>query len=164
MAINVELLKNKALNQAESFNKLVKFLKKTKPKGLDVITQSLHDKAFEAINCLDCANCCKSISPIVTHTDIARLAKHLGVKPSELTEKYFEIDTDNDYVFKTQPCPFLADDNYCIVYTARPKACREYPHTNRRRFYQLLTLSLKNTEVCPAVFHVFKGLREYYNT
>ncbi len=30
------------------------------------------------------------------------------------------------------PCPFLGDDNYCSVYEARPKACREYPHTDRK--------------------------------
>lgn len=30
------------------------------------------------------------------------------------------------------PCPLLGRDNYCAVYADRPKACREYPHTDRR--------------------------------
>ena len=42
----------------------------------------------------------------------------------------------------------------------RRTACREYPHTNRKRFYQILDLSLKNTEICPAVADVFEGLKK----
>jgi Fe-S-cluster containining protein len=77
-------------------------------------------------------------------------------------DKYLRIDEDKDFVFKTMPCPFLGHDNYCSVYSDRPKACREYPHTDRKRFAQLLDLSLKNTETCPIVFSIFVELRKIY--
>jgi Fe-S-cluster containining protein len=94
--------------------------------------------------------------------DVERLAKHLKLKPSEVVEQYMELDKDGEYVFRSAPCPFLGVDNYCSVYESRPLACREYPHTNRKRFYQILNLSVKNTEVCPAVVRVFENLEKHY--
>ncbi|MBL4592901.1 MAG: YkgJ family cysteine cluster protein [Flavobacteriales bacterium] len=158
-----ENLKNKLAlaQQHQKENKaLVKKLKRSKPKSLDVIVHGLHDEAFEKIDCLDCANCCKTTSPAIYERDIDRLAKHLKIKPSKLIEQYLEKDTDNDYVFRSAPCPFLVHENYCMVYDSRPLACREYPHTNRKRFYQVLDLSLTNTSICPAVADVFEGLKE----
>lgn len=134
-------------------------LKRKPPKNLDSLVQLHHEAVFDEIDCLTCANCCKSISPAVTDVDIDRLAKHLRRKPSELVTDYFRLDGDGDYVFRTQPCPFLMPDNYCMVYDARPKACREYPHTDRRRFAQLLSLSRLNVSVCPAVHEIFERLR-----
>lgn len=157
-----EELKNKlkvALTHQKENKALVKKLKKSKPKGLDNQVHQLHDEVFEKIDCLDCANCCKTTSPAIYERDIDRLAKHLKIKPSKLIEQYLEKDTDNDYVFRSAPCPFLDHENYCMVYESRPTACREYPHTNRKRFYQILDLSLKNTEICPAVADVFEGLK-----
>jgi len=147
--------KNKSENKA-----LVKKLKKSKPKNLDDTVHQLHDEAFEKIDCLDCANCCKTTSPAIYDRDVDRLAKHLRIKPSKLIEQYLEKDTDNDYVFRSAPCPFLDHENYCMVYDSRPLACREYPHTNRKRFYQVLDLSLTNTSIRPAVVEVFEGLKK----
>jgi len=135
-------------------------LRKKPPKNLDIIVHELHNEAFECIDCLGCANCCKSISPGVKDKDVDRLAKFLKMKPSEVVETYFYMDSDGDYVFKETPCPFLLPDNYCMVYEARPKACREYPHTDRRRFAQILPLTKKNISVCPAVWHIMEKLKE----
>ncbi|MEA2107780.1 MAG: YkgJ family cysteine cluster protein [Bacteroidota bacterium] len=138
-------------------------LKKKKPKNLDIIAQKLHDEIFQKIDCLDCANCCKSISPTLYDKDINRLAKHLKIKPSQFVEKYLYLDEEGDYVFKETPCPFLLNDNYCMVYESRPKACREYPHTDRPRFYQVLNLTLKNSLICPAVFELIERLKQRKN-
>lgn len=154
------LKRGEALRSANA--DMVKRLKKSRPRDLDNQVQSLHDQAFESIDCLQCANCCKTTSPGMNDRDIDRLAKHLRMKPAQLIAQHMELDTDGQYVFRSAPCPFLGKDNYCSVYDSRPTACREYPHTNRRRFYQLLDLSLKNTEVCPAVVRIFDGLRSKY--
>jgi Fe-S-cluster containining protein len=152
-------LRDKALKLAPETKSLFAKLKKKKPKNLDSIVHQLHDEAFEDIDCLDCANCCKSISPTLYDKDIERLAKHFKIKPSKFIDEYLFIDEDNDYVFKQTPCPFLLSDNYCMVYESRPKACREYPHTDRKRFYQILDLTLKNTETCPAVYDIVEKLK-----
>jgi Fe-S-cluster containining protein len=151
-----------AKNHSAENKLMVKKLKKSKPKSLDKEVHNLHEEVFEEIDCLECANCCKTTSPAIYERDIDRLAKHLKIKPSKLIEDYLERDTDNDYVFRFAPCPFLDHENYCMVYESRPLACREYPHTNRKRFYQVLDISLKNTEICPAVASVFDRLKEHY--
>lgn len=141
-------------------HKLAAKLKASRPKDLDKRVHSYHNEVFEKIDCLTCANCCKTTSPGMHDRDVERLAKHLKLKPMQVIAQYMEMDSDGEYVFRSAPCPFLGADNYCSVYESRPLACREYPHTNRKRFYQVLDLSVKNTEVCPAVVAIFDKLRE----
>lgn len=152
----LKLLTDKTRQETNSF---IKNLKKKKPKNLDNIVHELHEKAFKTFDCLDCANCCKTIGPRLSDMDINRLAKHLKTKTSDFMKQYIRTDEDGDSIFKEHPCPFLMPDNYCLVYESRPKACREYPHTDRKRFYQILELSHKNCETCPVVFDIFKELR-----
>jgi hypothetical protein len=152
----LKLLTNKTRAETTSF---VKKLKTKKPKNLDDVVHGLHDEAFTKFNCLDCANCCKTIGPRLIDKDIERLAKHLKMKVSDFSSKYVLTDEDGDFVFKEHPCPFLLPDNYCMVYENRPKACREYPHTDRKRFYQILELSYKNCQTCPVVFEIFEEMK-----
>jgi len=135
-------------------------LGKKQIKQLDVKVHDLHDEVFDEIDCLECANCCKSLGPRITDRDIERMAKALKMKSADVVAQYLRIDEDNDYVFKEMPCPFLAGDHYCMIYENRPKACREYPHTDRKKFYQIRNLTLKNAATCPAVHKVLKALRE----
>ena len=163
MAIDLNKLKVDAQNKSKENKTFLTRLKKKKPKDLDENAQNLHHQVFEYTDCLECANCCKSISPIVIDRDIDRLAKHLRIKPSAVIEQYLHLDEDGDYVFNETPCPFLMPDNYCMVYESRPRACREYPHTDRKRFFQISFLTYKNTFVCPAVFDVVEGLKVIYD-
>ena len=137
-----------------------KNLKKKTPKNLDLVMQDLHEKVFEQTDCLACANCCKTASPIVTLKDIERISKHLRMKEFAFMEKYLYKDVDDFWAFKETPCPFLDADNYCLIYDNRPKACNEYPHTNRRKFIQITELTLKNIEICPAVFEIVEALKK----
>jgi uncharacterized protein len=150
-----ELAKKKA---AEN-KKFLLGLKRKEPRKLDEVFHAVHEEVFEEINCLNCANCCKTTSPIFYENDIERLAKSLKMKPGDFVQKYLRIDEDNDYVLQTAPCPFLDGENYCMVYEDRPKACREYPHTDRKKMYQVLDLATKNTMVCPAVFEMVERLK-----
>ncbi|MDY6800511.1 MAG: YkgJ family cysteine cluster protein [Bacteroidota bacterium] len=158
--LSISELKNRTLDLFQENKIFFARLKKKKPKNLDKLVHKLHNEIFQEIDCLDCANCCKSISPTLYNKDIDKLAKHLKIKPSQFVEKYLYIDDEGDYVFKETPCPFLLNNNYCQVYENRPKACRKYPHTDRTRFYQILDLTLKNAEVCPAVFELIERLKK----
>ncbi len=145
---------NKSL-LAEFFTRL----KRTNPRELDSLIHKYHDEVFSEINCLDCANCCKTISPRLYEPDIERMAAFLKIKVPAFKNLYVETDDDGDYVFCNTPCPFLTDENYCKIYSHRPKACREYPHTNRKRMYQILNITAKNVSVCPAVFYIVEKLK-----
>jgi len=137
-----------------------RFLQKNKKKlqGMDMRVHALHDVVSGRTDCLKCANCCRSLGPGITDKDLERIAKVLRMKIPELMEKYFRVDEDGDIVFQSMPCPFLGDDNYCAIYESRPKACREYPHTDRKRFYQIFNLSIKNAYICPIVYEVLEEI------
>lgn len=150
--MDLQKYKNLALKKQKEHKKFLDSLKKKPPKNLDYITQESHDIVFNEINCLDCANCCKTTGPLYTEKDIERIAKHLRMKPSDFETKYLRIDEDNDKVLQNLPCFFLNEDNTCSIYDVRPKACREYPHTDRKKVYQINNLAIKNTIICPAAF------------
>ena len=140
--------------------KLLQKLKKQKSKDLDKTIHELHELAFEEIDCLECANCCKSISPAVQDNDIQKIARSLKIKPSTFVSKYMHLDDEQDYVMNVSPCPFLMADNYCEIYDSRPLACKGYPHTDQNRMHQILDLTLKNTEICPSVCFIFEELKK----
>jgi hypothetical protein len=136
-------------------------LRKKSPKNLDFLMQELHEAEFKKTNCLDCANCCKTTSPIFSEKDIERISKYLKIKAYQFIKTYLKRDEDDFMILKQAPCAFLDQtDNNCLIYKVRPKACSEYPHTNRKRFIQLTDLTLKNTEICPAVVNIVEMMKK----
>jgi len=141
-----------------------KKIKKINRKKLDDIFHFEHDTVFESIHCLNCANCCKTTSPIFRDNDIKKLAKHFRVKTHQFIDQYLKVDNDGDHVLRTSPCPFLWDNNECSIYNVRPLACKEYPHTNRKNMYQVIDLTQKNTEICPAVCKIIENIEAKLET
>ena len=146
-------------NREQENKKFLARLKRKDPRKVDAVFHALHDDVFAGIDCLQCANCCKTTSPIFYENDIERIAKSLRMRPGDFVEKYLRIDEDRDYVLKSSPCPFLDGENYCTIYDDRPRACREYPHTDRKKIVQITDLTLKNSLVCPAVFEMVERLK-----
>ena len=160
--MNLEQFKLLAANKEQENRKYLQNLKRKDARKVDDAFHAMHDEVFEQIDCLTCANCCKTTSPIFYQNDIERVSKTLRMKPGDFIEKYLRIDEDKDYVLKSSPCPFLDGENYCSVYDSRPKACREYPHTNRKKMVQITELTFKNTKVCPAVFEMVERLKQVF--
>jgi len=161
-----EILKQLPKQAKDTHKENVKFfakLKKKPPKHLDGLMEELHDAEFERTDCLTCANCCKTTGPLVTDKDVSRIAKHFRMKEQQFIETYLRVDEDNDYVVNALPCPFLGTDNYCSIYDVRPKACREFPHTDRRKFQQISHLTLQNVAICPAAFNIVEEMKRRVN-
>lgn len=134
--------------------KKIKRLILKKPRNLDEVFEEAHEEVFNHLDCLDCANCCKTTSPMLFEKDIERLSQHLRMKSGDFVSKFLFLDSDGIYAMKQTPCPFLGSDNHCSVYEYRPKACREFPHSNSRKMHTLLKLAEKNAEICPAVSRI----------
>ncbi len=160
---SIEGVETKAVAGFKSTKKLMKRLSQLKSQKLDNLILDLHVSEFEKIDCLKCANCCKSISPSIFDSDVRRMAAALKMKVPEFIDRYLIPDKDDDFIFITTPCPFLEEDKRCTIYSSRPKACREYPHTNRKRMYQILDLTARNTKICPAVFNIVEQLKRKYS-
>ncbi len=152
----------KSAEQALSLKKVnAAFLEQLRQSKMDV-DSDFHDEhkaVFKELDCLECANCCKTTSPIFLQEDIGRISSYLKIKVGDFILKYLEMDEDGDFVLQKAPCAFLAEDNKCKVYDVRPKACSEYPHTNRKNMIEILDITLENTVVCPAVNEIVKRMR-----
>lgn len=149
-----------ALEKKEESRRYFKRLKKKSRKRLDLLVHELHEEEFAQTDCLACGNCCKTTSPIFTDKDISRISKFLKMKEVDFIAQYLRRDEDDFMVLQTAPCAFLGHDNACFIYEARPRACREYPHTDRKKFLQITELTLKNTEICPAAFNIVEKLKK----
>jgi Fe-S-cluster containining protein len=151
-----KLAKDKQNENKKFFAKL----KKKTPKNLDYLMQELHENEFKRTDCLECANCCKTTGPLFTNADVERISKHFRQKPQQFIDQYLQIDDENDYVLQQVPCTFLGTDNYCSIYDVRPKACREFPHTNRKKFQQISNLTIKNVAICPAAYNIVEEMKK----
>jgi len=157
--VNIAQSLHLAQRKAGENKKFLQSLKKKDARHVDNAFHQTHEKVFEELDCLTCGNCCKTTSPIFYQNDIERVGKALRMKPGDFIDAYLRVDEDDDYVLKSAPCPFLGADNHCSVYEDRPKACREYPHTDRKKMVQIMDLTYKNTLVCPAVFEIVERLK-----
>jgi len=121
---------------------------------------ALHEEAFQQVDCLTCANCCKNYSPRFKTPDIKRIAKHLKMKEGAFIEAYLKLDNDGDYVARSTPCPFLGNNNLCTIYDVRPSDCERFPYSDEDVIIKRQEITLKNSSFCPIVYHVLERLME----
>ena len=134
------------------------FLQRAKKNEVLDQLPGLHEEAIGAIDCLQCANCCKNYSPRFKTPDIKRISKHLGLRESDFIDTYLKVDEEGDFVVISLPCPFLQPDNYCSIYEERPSDCRRFPYTDEDVVIKRQPLTLKNSTFCPITYYVLEGL------
>ena len=159
MENRLKYLPQLALDKSSETESFFNKIKKKTPKNLDYIVLKANEKDFEKTDCLSCANCCKTTGPIFLKSDVKRISKLLKIKSSDFEEKYLKEDEDDDFILKNLPCHFLAIDNKCMIYDFRPKACREYPHTNRKKIHKIASITIKNTAICPAAYDIVEKIK-----
>ncbi len=154
-----ETLLEKAQNNK---NKNAAFLRSLKEqnqgKFYNLLTET-HHETFAKIDCLSCANCCKSSPPIIVSADIHRIAKKLNISPKQFKKQYILEDVDGEMSFNRVPCHFLNDDNSCQIYDIRPEACRRFPHTDEKEYPKRVQLNINNTLICPAAAEIVQQLQ-----
>ena len=147
--------KKKAAERQKTYKQ---FLEKADRNKVLKALPDLDEKAYAAVNCLDCAACCKNYSPRFKTPDIKRISRHLKIKEGAFIEKYLKLDEEGDYVVKSKPCPFLGDDNACSIYDQRPSDCARFPYTNEDVIVRRIPLTVKNATFCPIVYFVLEEL------
>ena len=117
-----EILRQAGLKKKENKKFVLKLhTKKAMIKQIDDIVHEIHDEVFEKIDCLQCANCCKTTSPIFRDVDVSRIAKKFKMTSGEFENRYLRMDDENDWVLQESPCAFLNEDNSCFIYDVRPQ-------------------------------------------
>jgi uncharacterized protein len=156
--MNEDILKNWEKKSADHQKKYKNFLKRPNKNKVLKHLPHLHEEAFEKIDCLSCANCCRNYSPRFKTPDIKRISKHLKMKEGAFIERYLRLDDDGDFVAQTSPCPFLGEDNFCSIYENRPSDCHRFPYTDEDVLFKRPAITLKNSTFCPAVYFVLEKL------
>ncbi len=85
----------------------------------------------QQVDCTSCANCCRHSVVPVSAEEMDAIARYLETTPESVARLYTapDPDTPSRRILRSSPegCVFL-DGNLCMIYDARPKACREFPH------------------------------------
>lgn len=85
-----------------------------------------------AIDCLECANCCRVATVKLRDREVDSLARHIGASRSVFLRDYCDHTEDEGIILKRteKGCIFL-EGNLCTVYDARPMTCQDFPHLVR---------------------------------
>ena len=157
-----DLLRNWEKKAGEGQKKYSRLLKRADKTKVIRRLPELNEEAFEAIDCLTCAACCRNYSPRFKTPDIKRISRHLKMKEGEFIETYLRVDEDGDYVLQTKPCHFLGADNRCSIYDVRPSDCSRFPYTDEDVLVRRPQLTMKNVTFCPIVYYVLERLTDEF--
>ena len=164
MDVLIQNWKEHAKEYKEENNRFLKNVWTLPKSEFQISLVNAHQDAFQKIDCLSCANCCRTTPAIITKSDISRISKHLKTSPKQFLRQYVIEDINGDMMLNGVPCRFLNDDNSCKIYEVRPDACRKYPHTDEKEYVNRTALNVANTIVCPAAFYIVQKLKMQYPT
>jgi uncharacterized protein len=116
-----------------------------------------------AIDCTECANCCRVTEVGITEKDVEKLAKFVGASEREFVEQFTALDDSGSMILKRNEngCVFL-EGNLCSVYVARPHNCANFPHVVRgtgsiaSRMWEFLD----RVGYCPIIYNWMKKVKD----
>jgi Fe-S-cluster containining protein len=158
-SIFIEWKLNAKWNDGRNFS-FLHSLKNESDREVDRAAHRLHQEAFSIIDCTQCANCCKTVSPVFAADDIARIARRLEMDAVAFTAQYLvKCNHEQGWEPKSLPCPFLGTDNRCTIYEVRPMVCAEYPYTDKPEISSRTHSIAAKALECPAVFYIVEQMR-----
>ena len=159
--VDLRAFRKKAAAKKRSLRRFLTKLEKTPPKGLNKLTETLEKDTWKEVDCLSCANCCKTMTPTFNKADLKRISAHFGQTVDEFKKKwlYKERKKDGDWMNKKQPCQFLnLTDNKCSIYEIRPADCAGFPHLTKR-LKEYVHVHKQNIEYCPATLRLVEKMK-----
>ena len=136
-------------------------LEKKVPRGFQKKVEEMDKSTWGRTDCLDCANCCKTMSPTYKPADIKRISAHLGMTEKAFREKWLYKDKTGDWMNVKQPCQFLdLKTNMCDIYAVRPADCAGFPHHHKKWGPDYIHVFSQNVEHCPATYRLVETIME----
>jgi hypothetical protein len=126
--------------------------------------QRLAGEIQKEVDCTACANCCRYSTVTVGQSETSAIARYLRMEPDEVIRQYTEPCPDERDTralrSASNGCVFL-DGNLCLIYEARPKACREFPHIRAGEHSPASRLSslCRWAPICPIVYNALETLK-----
>ena len=145
-------------------SRLRRFLTKIEnnpPANLDHLVDEIDESVWKEVNCISCANCCRTMTPTYTFKDLQRISKHLNMTIKQFRAKWLYKDRQGEWMNLSTPCQFLdRKTNLCTIYLVRPADCAEFPHLNKRKVTEYIHIHHQNVQHCPATFIMVEKLME----
>ncbi len=162
LAVNLRSFKQKVRYHKKRLKGFLTRLEKNPPPGLDKLTAALEPEVWKEVDCLSCANCCKTMTPTYTKSDIKRIAAYFKETPKQFSDKWLIYEKrDKDWQNKKQPCQFLnLSDNKCSIYALRPDDCSGFPHLAKKKMVDYMHVHKQNIEYCPATYKLVEKMQE----
>jgi Fe-S-cluster containining protein len=121
------------------------------------------EEVQEAIDCRQCAECCRVTEVQLVERDIEHLAKFLRIKPGKFVSEYTAEGENGEMILKRDAggCVFLSG-NECTVYEARPGNCERFPHLLRgsgslvSRMWEFVD----RATYCPIVYNWMEAVKD----
>lgn len=158
--VNLRSFKQRVHHNKRSFRRFLTKLENKPPKGLKDLATRIEKEVWREVDCLSCANCCKTMTPIYTQQDIKRISTHFGLTENEFKTKWLRREKagDRDWLNKTEPCQFLdLTSNKCSIYEIRPADCAGYPHLSKK-MKDYGHVYKQNIECCPATYKLVEKM------
>ncbi len=128
--------------------------------ALDALVEDIARPIVAAIDCKQCANCCRSLDVCLVPPDIDRLSTALLIPIEDVITRYADeglgAEQDEWAVIPEKPCPFLSG-KLCSIYQHRPHACRIYPQFTPDFRYNLED-TIEGASYCPIIYNVLSEL------
>ncbi|HEY4207851.1 MAG TPA: YkgJ family cysteine cluster protein [Puia sp.] len=159
--VNLRSFRQMVLHNKRRIKSFLTRLENKPLRGLDKIVVEADKQAWKRTDCLDCANCCKTMSPTYTKKDVKRIAAHLDMTERAFREKWLYKDKTGDWMNVKQPCQFLdLKTNLCNIYAVRPRDCAGFPHHTKKKMVEYMHMYKQNIEYCPATYRVIEFIME----
>jgi uncharacterized protein len=160
--INLRSFKARVKHTKTAMRRYLSKIDRNRPRGLDATIAGLEKQVWKEIDCLSCANCCKTMTPTYTPADLKRISAHFNLTVDGFKEKYLKQERGGprDWMNKKQPCQFLnLKDNKCSIYAIRPADCAGFPHLTKK-FKEYVHIHKQNVEYCPATHRLVEKMME----
>ena len=129
---------------------------------LDAMVEEIAAPIIAAIDCKQCANCCRSLDVCLVPTDLDGLSTALHIPIEDVVVHYVDEEAAQVHgewaIIKTKPCPMLAG-NLCSIYEHRPHACRIYPKFTPDFRYNQEDM-IAGSYYCPIILNTLSQLAE----
>lgn len=160
--VNLRSFRKKVKATKNSFRRFLTKLEKSTLRGFDGYVGTVEKKVWAEVDCLSCANCCKTMTPTFNEKDLKRISAHFGQTVDEFKKKWLfqERAAAKDWMNRNEPCQFLnLKDNKCSIYAIRPDDCAGFPHLSKK-FKDYAHVHKQNVEYCPATHKLVEKMMD----
>lgn len=164
--VDIKKYRQRAYRKKKVLSAFLKKLEKKRPPLAKKAMKEAEQHAWSKVNCQQCGNCCKTMTPTWKKSEIKRVAQHFGMSYKEFFDKWLYVEeSTGDICNQTTPCQFFDLKNgLCTIYELRPHDCATFPHIYRKDFFDQMEVYTGNLHRCPATLVAMEHLHKAMTT